>query len=89
MLRISGLAVLALSFMTLPASAVAQTPFERQVLDALNQARTNPIAYAETLKRYRTYFHAKVVSLPNSYDALIIGGGHNGLVCAFYLARAG
>ena len=22
-------------------------------------------------------------------DALIIGGGHNGLVCAFYLARAG
>lgn len=24
-----------------------------------------------------------------SHDALIIGGGHNGLVCAFYLARAG
>ncbi|WP_181703470.1 phytoene desaturase family protein [Chthonobacter albigriseus] len=24
-----------------------------------------------------------------SYDALIIGGGHNGLVCANYLARAG
>src|SRR6516165_9403756 len=22
-------------------------------------------------------------------DVLIIGGGHNGLVCAFYLARAG
>ena len=22
-------------------------------------------------------------------DAVIIGGGHNGLVCAFYLARAG
>ena len=22
-------------------------------------------------------------------DALMIGGGHNGLVCAFYLARAG
>ena len=22
-------------------------------------------------------------------DALIIGGGHNGLVCAFYLAKAG
>ncbi|HEY1614872.1 MAG TPA: NAD(P)/FAD-dependent oxidoreductase [Rhizomicrobium sp.] len=24
-----------------------------------------------------------------SIDALIVGGGHNGLVCAFYLARAG
>ena len=23
------------------------------------------------------------------YDALIVGGGHNGLVCAYYLARAG
>lgn len=23
------------------------------------------------------------------YDAVIIGGGHNGLTCAFYLARAG
>jgi phytoene dehydrogenase-like protein len=23
------------------------------------------------------------------YDAIIVGGGHNGLVCAFYLARAG
>ena len=24
-----------------------------------------------------------------SYDSIIIGGGHNGLVCAAYLARAG
>jgi phytoene dehydrogenase-like protein len=24
-----------------------------------------------------------------AYDVLIVGGGHNGLVCAFYLARAG
>jgi phytoene dehydrogenase-like protein len=24
-----------------------------------------------------------------AYDALIVGGGHNGLTCAFYLARAG
>ncbi len=24
-----------------------------------------------------------------SYDIIVIGGGHNGLVCAFYLARAG
>jgi phytoene dehydrogenase-like protein len=27
--------------------------------------------------------------MTKSYDAIIIGGGHNGLVCAFYLARAG
>lgn len=27
--------------------------------------------------------------MTSSCDALIIGGGHNGLVCAFYLARAG
>ncbi len=27
--------------------------------------------------------------MTETYDALIIGGGHNGLVCAFYLARAG
>jgi len=27
--------------------------------------------------------------MSEKYDALIIGAGHNGLVCAFYLARAG
>ena len=27
--------------------------------------------------------------MTKNYDAVIIGGGHNGLVCAFYLARAG
>ena len=27
--------------------------------------------------------------MTKTYDALIIGGGHNGLVCAFYLAKAG
>jgi len=27
--------------------------------------------------------------MTKSYDALVIGAGHNGLVCAFYLARAG
>src|ERR1700744_2638198 len=26
---------------------------------------------------------------PSQYDIIIIGGGHNGLVCAAYLARAG
>ena len=27
--------------------------------------------------------------MPQKYDAIIIGGGHNGLVTAAYLARAG
>jgi phytoene dehydrogenase-like protein len=27
--------------------------------------------------------------MPNTYDAIVIGGGHNGLVAAAYLARAG
>ena len=27
--------------------------------------------------------------MPQRYDAIVIGGGHNGLVCAAYLARAG
>jgi phytoene dehydrogenase-like protein len=27
--------------------------------------------------------------MPKSYDAIIIGGGHNGLTNAAYLARAG
>ena len=27
--------------------------------------------------------------MPSSYDAVVVGGGHNGLTCAAYLARAG
>ena len=30
-----------------------------------------------------------IIAMKNSYDAVIIGGGHNGLVCACYLAAMG
>ncbi|MCB4770378.1 NAD(P)/FAD-dependent oxidoreductase [Ancylobacter sp. Lp-2] len=33
--------------------------------------------------------HAADVTVGKSYDAIIIGAGHNGLVCANYLAKAG
>jgi uncharacterized protein YkwD len=46
------------------AGATAETPFERQVLAALNAARTDPAAYAEGLKRYRTFFHANLLRYP-------------------------
>lgn len=29
------------------------------------------------------------VTSPRSYDAIVVGAGHNGLACACYLARAG
>ena len=32
---------------------------------------------------------ADVTGKAGAYDAVIIGGGHNGLVCAFYLALGG
>lgn len=47
-------------------AAAAETPFERQVLVALNAARADPAGYAADLKRYRTYFHGKLVRYPGS-----------------------
>jgi phytoene dehydrogenase-like protein len=32
---------------------------------------------------------AESITPSSQYDAIIIGAGHNGLVCANYLARAG
>jgi uncharacterized protein YkwD len=46
------------------ATAAAETPFERQVLVALNAARADPAAYAASLRHYRTYFHANLLQYP-------------------------
>lgn len=64
--RLRRLALLALVVSANVAPASAQTPLEQQVLDALNFARTNPAAFAESLKRYRSLFRGNVVSMPGS-----------------------
>ena len=46
--------------------AAAQAPIEQQVLSVLNFARTNPAAYAQTLREFRGYFRAKLYRLPGS-----------------------
>ena len=62
-LGVFGAMVLACIFAALTPGA-AETPFELQVLTALNAARTDPAAYAAGLKRYRTYFHANLLRYP-------------------------
>jgi len=47
-------------------SVAAETPFEHQVLVALNSARTDPAAYAAGLQQYRTYFHGKLLRYPGA-----------------------
>ena len=30
-----------------------------------------------------------MINSDKNYDAIVVGGGHNGLVCASYLAKSG
>ena len=64
MVKPNGLALLAILLFAWSAGCRAQTPFEREVLDVLNRARTDPAGYAAALKQYRRLFHANLVSLP-------------------------
>src|SRR6476620_7029535 len=59
---------------------------------------SNGLAIVETSLRGRQRYTGRVSGLPlvsplmpnaNTHDAVVIGGGHNGLVAAAYLARAG
>jgi hypothetical protein len=55
----------------LPLAAQAQLPIdktklEQDVLAALNAARTDPAAYAGSLKTYRGYFKANIVVMPGN-----------------------
>ena len=47
-----------------------------------------PEKWVNIIRSVDTYI-APMNSSKTNYDAVIIGGGHNGLVCAFYLAKAG
>lgn len=64
MLKLTAPSAIALTLLFAALPAYAQSPFEQQVLDALNLARTDPAAYAETLRQYRGFFHANIVSIP-------------------------
>src|SRR6476620_5905855 len=59
---------------------------------------SNGLAIVETSLRGRQRYTGRVSGLPlvsplmpnaNTHDAVVIGGGHNGLVAAAYLARGG
>ena len=58
--------IAALAMLAAPAGAQppAEPSLEAQVLAGINQARTNPAAYAKSLRQYRTYFEDNVVHLP-------------------------
>jgi len=60
-LGVSG-TLLALFLAAVPAAG--ETPFEHQVLVALNAARTDPASYAAGLSQYRTYFYAGRLHYP-------------------------
>jgi uncharacterized protein YkwD len=48
-----------------PFAAAGQAVDERQVLAALNSARTDPANYAQGLRAYRGYFHANFLRYPD------------------------
>jgi len=48
-----------------------------------------PITYVESYSRTRKVAVTIVANQTGQIDAIIIGAGHNGLVAAGYLARAG
>jgi uncharacterized protein YkwD len=57
------------------APALASTPFELQVLTALNHVRENPDQLISSLRRYRQFFHANIVSVPGSKADLVTSEG--------------
>ena len=63
--RVGALICATLLLSATPASATG-SDFERQVLQALNAARTNPAATAAILRNYRNRFQGNFVSFPGN-----------------------
>ena len=59
-----GILAMVMALLAGASAAAAETPFERQVLVALNAARTDPAAYAAGLRQYRTYFRGSLLHYP-------------------------
>jgi uncharacterized protein YkwD len=64
MMRLDVLGAVILMSVSAASKTTAATPFEQQVLAALNAARTDPAGYADGLKLYRTYFRDNVLRYP-------------------------
>lgn len=62
MIRLCGAVLLGIN--TLP--AIAQTPFEAQLLAELNSVRADPAAYAESLLRFRAFYQDKLIVVPGA-----------------------
>jgi len=63
-------ATILLSALGIAHDAAAETPFERQVLAALNGVRTDPASFARDLQQYRTYFHGTLLHYPGQMSDL-------------------
>ncbi|MEG3180231.1 CAP domain-containing protein [Sphingomonas sp. LT1P40] len=50
--------------------SAASPRLEREILEEINRARSNPAAYADRLRIYRGYFRGKVVRYPGNPNGL-------------------
>ena len=57
-------------------------------VDPATMIAPNVESYLNRARRYRAELRVLSVTA-DAYDAIVVGGGHNGLVTAAYLARAG
>jgi uncharacterized protein YkwD len=51
------------------------SPLEREIIDEINLARTNPQKYISFLEEYRSYYKGNSLTLPGSKSALVTNEG--------------